>query len=139
VPKGIRAGQQIRLAGQGDPGVGRGAAGDLLLEVSFNAHRLYRVDGHDVFVDLPVAPWEAALGAQVTLPTPTGDVQLKVPPGSSSGKKFRLAGRGLPGNPPGDFYAVLTVEVPPADSDEARDLYRRLQDTLDFDPRARFG
>ncbi len=136
IPKGIKEGQQIRLAGQGAPGVGRGQAGDLLLEVAFNPHRLYRVEGSDVYLDLPVAPWEAALGDKVTVPTPAGSVELKIPAGSQSGKKFRMSGRGIPARQPGDFYVVLRIDTPPADSEEARELYRRMQSTLAFNPRA---
>lgn len=135
IPKGIREGQQIRLAGQGSPGIGRGQPGDLLLEVAFNRHRLYRVEGSDVYLDLPVAPWEAALGDKVTVPTPAGSVELKIPAGSQSGKKFRLGRRGIPGKQPGDFYVVLRIDTPPADSEEARELYRRMQSTLAFNPR----
>ncbi|MGA8786781.1 MAG: DnaJ C-terminal domain-containing protein, partial [Polaromonas sp.] len=100
VPKGIREGQHIRLAGQGAPGVGEGGPGDLYLEVEFRPHPLYRVDKHDVYLDLPVAPWEAALGAEVEAPTPSGQVEVKIPAGSATGRKLRLKGRGLPGVTP---------------------------------------
>ena len=113
IPKGIRAGQQIRLAGQGSPGVGRGANGDLFLEVSFAPHPLYSAEGKDVYVTLPVAPWEAALGAKVEVPTPDGRVDMKIPAQSQSGRKLRLKGRGLPASPPGDLYVVLQVAWPP--------------------------
>ena len=139
IPKGIREGQQIRLAGQGAPGMGSGKPGDLYLEVSFRPHRLYRVEGRDLYLDLPVAPWEAALGATVKTPTPAGTVELKIPPGSKSGTRLRLKGRGIPGNPPGDLYAVLQIVLPPADNDKARALYRRMQEELSFDPRAGMG
>jgi curved DNA-binding protein len=140
VPKGIRAGQRIRLSGQGTPGTGGGAPGDLYLEVEFSPHPLYRVDKHDVYLDLPVAPWEAALGAQVHAPTPTGDVELKIPPGSASGRKLRLKGRGLPGATPGDFYFVLQITLPPADTDSARAFYDSMARQFKaFHPRARLG
>lgn len=139
IPKGIRPGQQIRLAGQGGPGMGGGEAGDLYLEVDLRAHPMYRIDGADVFLDLPVAPWEAALGATVKVPTPTGDIDLKVPPDSQPGRKLRLKDRGLPGKEAGDFYVVLQVALPPARSDEARDLYREMEAKLGFDPRANLG
>ena len=140
IPKGIRAGQHIRLAGQGAPGMGEGGAGDLYLDVEFNPHALYRVDKHDVYMDLPIAPWEAALGADVEAPTPTGRVEVTVPPGSAAGRKLRLKGRGLPGNTPGDFYFVLQVVVPAADSDSARSFYEGMAKQFSsFTPRAKLG
>ena len=139
IPKGVREGQQIRLAGQGGAGHGKGKPGDLYLEVTFRPHPRYRVEGRDVHVDLPVAPWEAALGAHVELPTPSGRVDLSVPPGSRSGGRLRLAGRGIPGTPPGDLYATLTIVQPPADDEATRAAYRALQDAGSFDPRAHFG
>jgi curved DNA-binding protein len=139
IPKGIRPGQQIRLAGQGGPGMGGGETGDLYLEVGLREHSLYRVDGADVYLDLPVAPWEAALGASVKVPTPTGAVDLKVPAESQQGRKLRLKGRGLPGKVPGDFYVVLNLALPSAHSDEAQALYREMEAKLGFDPRASLG
>ena len=123
IPKGIRAGQHIRLAGQGAPGMAGGGAGDLYLDVEFKPHLLYRVDQRDVYLDLAVAPWEAALGADVEAPTPTGRVEVTVPPGSAAGRKLRLKGRGLPGSTPGDFYFVLQIAVPAADTDSAKSFY----------------
>ena len=139
IPKGIRQGQHIRLKGQGSPGIGGGPAGDLLLEVAFNPHRLYRVEGKDVYLDLPVAPWEAALGAKVKVPTPAGTVDMKIPPGSKQGRKLRLKGRGLPGRPPGDFYVVLQIALPPADTERAKELYRQMEREMAFNPRAGLG
>jgi curved DNA-binding protein len=139
IPKGVRQGQHIRLAGQGDPGIGQGKAGDLYLEIEFRPHTFYHVEGRDVFVDLPVAPWEAALGATVKAPTPDGAVDLKIPPGSAGGRKLRLKGRGIPGSPAGDLYVVLQVVLPPADSEAARAAYKAMQQTLAFNPRARMG
>jgi curved DNA-binding protein len=136
IPKGIRQGQQIRLAGQGGGGFGGGEAGDLYLEVEFNPNGRYRVEGVDVYVDLPVAPWEAALGATVEVPTPAGAVELKVPPNSQSGKKLRLKGRGIPAKPPGDLYVVLQVVVPPADSERQRRAWEQMQREFAFNPRA---
>ena len=131
IPKGVRAGQHLRLAGQGANG------GDLYLEIEFRPHRLYRVDGRDVLLELPVAPWEAALGASVTAPTPEGDVELTVPPGSQAGRKLRLKGKGLPGRPPGDFYIALAVVLPPADSSAAQEGWRAMARAFPrFDPRA---
>lgn len=135
IPKGIRAGQQIRLAGQGSAGFGGGSHGDLYLEIGFEPHPSYRVDGRDLYCDLPVAPWEAALGAAVHVPTPDGTVELSVPPGSQAGRKLRLKGRGIPGAPAGDFYVVLNLILPAADSEAARALYRQMAKDLAFDPR----
>jgi curved DNA-binding protein len=137
IPKGIRDGQHLRLKGQGEPGHGAAPAGDLFLEVHFNPHRLYRLDGRDVYIELPVAPWEAALGASVTAPAPDGSVNLTIPSASSSGRKLRLRGKGLPGTPPGDLYAVLTIALPPADTEQSQAAYRTLASSFEgFDPRA---
>jgi len=139
IPKGIRAGQHIRLSGQGSAGVGGGRAGDLYLQVEFRTHPLYRVDGRDLYLDLPVSPWEAALGATVKVPTPGGIVELKIPEGSGSGRKLRLKGRGMPGDPPGDCYVILAIALPPADTEAARDFYRKMARELDFNPRSKLG
>ena len=139
IPKGIRQGQHIRLAGQGAPGIGGAPAGDLYLEVEFRPHPFYRVEGRDLYLDLPIAPWEAALGAKVKVPTPGGVVDLKIPPNSKSGRKLRLKGRGIPGKPPGDLYVVLQIVTPPAESEKAKALYRRMAEELAFNPRARLG
>ena len=136
IPKGIREGQHLRLAGQGGPGLGEGGAGDLFLDIAFKPHRLYRVDGRDVYLDLPIAPWEAALGASVSAPTPDGSVELTVPPGSASGRKLRLKGKGIPGAQPGDLYVVLQIALPPADSPKARAAYEAFAAGFDFKPRA---
>lgn len=135
IPRGIQPGQQIRLAGQGSPGVGRGQAGDLYLEVRIRPHPQFTVDGKDIYLDLPIAPWEAALGATVQAPTPTGAVDLAIPAGSQQGRKLRLRGRGLPAKQPGDFYVVLNIVLPPADTDASRAAYRELQRQTRFDPR----
>jgi curved DNA-binding protein len=139
IPKGVHEGQIIRLAGQGNSGVGGGAAGDLYLEVHFNPHSRYRVDGRDVYATLRVAPWEAALGASVRAPLPDGAVEVRVPEGSQTGRKLRLKGRGIPaaqpGAPSGDLYLVLEVVLPPAKSAKARELYESMARELAFDPR----
>jgi curved DNA-binding protein len=136
IPKGIRAGQHLRLAGQGAPGLGGAPAGDLYLEIAFNPHPRFRVDGRDVYVDLPLAPWEAAVGATVDAPTPEGTVQLSVPAGSAAGRKLRLRGRGLPGATPGDLFAVLGIVLPPADGAKGDEAYRALANAFPgFDPR----
>lgn len=140
IPKGVLAGQHIRLKGQGDPGIGKGEPGDLYLEVEFKPDPLYRVHERDLFVDLPVAPWELALGASVRMPTPAGAIMLKVPPGSAPGRELRIKGRGIPAKDPGDLYAVLKVVLPPADSAEAKAAYEALAKASgSFDPRAGFG
>jgi curved DNA-binding protein len=136
IPKGIRAGQHLRLAGLGGPGIGEGPPGDLYLEIDFNPDARFRVDGRDVYLDLPLAPWEAALGAAVTAPTPDGAVQLTIPPGSQAGRRLRLKGKGIPGEPPGDMYAVLTIALPPANTDAAKEAYRAMASAFAFDPRA---
>jgi len=136
IPKGIRQGQQIRLAGQGATGMGSGKAGDLYLEIEFRPHRHYRVEGADVYLELPLAPWEAALGASVKVPTPAGAIDLKIPPNSQAGKKLRLKGRGIPAKTPGDLYVVVQIVLPPADDEKARAMYKRMQDELVFNPRA---
>jgi len=136
IPKGIRAGQHLRLAGQGEPGLGEGPAGDLYLEVGFNPNPQFRVDGRDVYLDLPLAPWEAALGCSLTVPTPEGSVQLAVPAGSAAGHRLRLKGKGIPGNPPGDLYAVLAIALPPANSESEKEAYRAMAKTFAFNPRA---
>lgn len=139
IPKGVRQGQQIRLSGQGDPGIGGGPAGDLYLEIEFNPHSIYRVEGKEVYLDLPVAPWEAALGKKVKAPTPEGAVNLQIPAGSAAGRKLRLKGRGIPADPPGDLYVVLEIALPPADTETARRIYREMEEKLAFNPRAKLG
>jgi curved DNA-binding protein len=139
IPKGIRSGQQIRLMGQGSTGLGDGAPGDLYLEVAFAPHALWRVDGRDLNLTLPVAPWEAALGAEIELPTPDGSVAIHVPAGSQTGRRLRLRGRGIPGREPGDLYVQLEVVLPPSPDDKARDAYRAMARDLAFDPRPHFG
>jgi len=136
IPKGVRQGQQIRLAGQGGAGFGGGEAGDLYLEIEFNPSGKYRAEGADVFLDLPVAPWEAALGATVKAPTPSGPVDLKIPANSQAGRKLRLKGRGIPARQPGDLYVVLQIALPPADTAERRQLYEQMKREFAFNPRA---
>lgn len=124
IPKGVSQGQHIRLAKQGGPAIGKGEPGDLYLKVEFRPHPIYSIEGKDVFLDLPIAPWEAALGATVKVPTPAGPVDLKIPAGSAGGRKLRLRERGIPAKPPGDLYVVLQIALPPADSDAAKAAYR---------------
>ena len=139
IPKGVRQGQQIRLAGQGGAGSGGGQHGDLYLEVEFRPHRFFRVEGKDVFLDLPVAPWEAALGSTVKVPTPAGTLELKIPAGSSGGRRLRLRGRGIPAREPGDLYVTLQIALPSAESDQARKIYADMERELSFNPRADLG
>ena len=137
IPAGVTDGRRIRLRGQGGAGTGDGQAGDLLLEIHVGPHATYGLDGRDVTLALPVAPWEAALGAAVKTPTLKGEVDLRIPPGSGTGTKLRLRGRGLPGSPPGDQIVTIAVDTPAATTDEQKDLYRRMAQSFDFDPRAR--
>ena len=139
IPKGVKQGQHIRLTGQGNPGMGGGKPGDLYLEIEFNPHSIYRVEGRDVYLDLPIAPWEAALGASIKVPTPAGTVDMKIKPGSASGSKLRLKRRGIPGKPAGDLYVILGIALPAATTDKAKEIYKDMQQALDFNPRARLG
>ncbi|MDH4173695.1 MAG: DnaJ domain-containing protein [Betaproteobacteria bacterium] len=129
IPKGVRAGQLIRLAGQG-------AAGDLLLEVHFKPHARYRVEGRDLCVELPVAPWEAALGAVLPVALPGSTLSVRIPAGAQSGRVLRVRGKGVPADPPGDLLLTIRVVVPPADTPKARELYEQMARDLAFDPRA---
>ncbi len=136
IPKGVRQGQHLRLSGQGATGHGGAGAGDLYLEIQFRPHPLFRCDGRDIYLDLPVAPWEAALGATVTAPTPEGSVELSVPPGSAQGRKLRLKGKGLPGKEPGDLYAVLLIALPAAGTQPEKDAYDAMARAFaDYNPR----
>ena len=141
IPRGIRPGQQLRLAKQGAPGGNGGPPGDLYLEIAFNPHALFKVEGADVQIELPVAPWEATLGATVDAPTPEGTVQLTIPKGSAQGRKLRLKARVLPATrasgTAGDLYVVLTIALAPADTATAREAYEGLAKAFPgFDPRA---
>jgi curved DNA-binding protein len=136
IPAGVSEGQLIRLAGQGEPAPGGGTPGDLYLEAHILPDKTFTLDNRDVTITYPVAPWEAALGASVTVPTLGGPVEMRVPPGAQSGQKLRLRGRGLPGQPAGDQYVQLKVVLPPADSPQAKALYEEMRAKLNFDPRA---
>lgn len=124
VPKGVREGQQLCLRGQGAAGLGDAPAGDLYLEVAFLPHPPFRLDARDVYLDLQVTSWEAALGATVTVPTPTGAAQLAIPPGSVARQRLQLKGLGLPGSPPGDLYAMLNIVRAAADGAQAQNHSR---------------
>lgn len=133
VPKGVLPGQTLRLKGQGTDG------GDLFIEVVFRPHPVFQIAGHDLYVTLPITPWEAALGGKVKMPTPTGPVDLNIPENARAGQKLRLRGRGLPAVQKGDLYAVLQIVNPPKANPEARDLYRALARAQPFNPRAKLG
>jgi curved DNA-binding protein len=137
IPQGVTEGQRIRLSGQGASGMARGPKGDFYLEVVFEPHPIFRAEGRNLYMDLPVTPWEAALGRTVPVPTLGGEVQLKVPSGSQSGSRLRLKGRGLPGAPPGDQFVTLQLVTPPAESAAARAFYERMEREMPMDARAR--
>ncbi len=136
IPAGVTTGQKIRLTGQGGAGLGGGPKGNLYLEVTIRPHPLYQIQGRDITLELPLAPWEAALGSKVEVPTLGGSVTLNIPANARNGQTLRLRGRGLPGQPPGDQLAVLRIVNPPADSEPARELFRRMERELPFNPRA---
>ncbi|WP_309043541.1 DnaJ C-terminal domain-containing protein [Marinobacter sediminicola] len=138
IPAGMREGQHLRLKGQGSPGSGGAAPGDLLIEIELAPHPLFSVEGRDVVVTVPVAPWEAALGATITVPTVGSKVNVKVPKGTSSGRKLRLKGKGLPGKHPGDQIVVLQIAIPEQHSAEAEKLYEQLAEAEKaFNPRSK--
>jgi curved DNA-binding protein len=139
IPKGVRQGQHIRLAKQGGAGIGKGEAGDLYLEIEFRQHSFFKIEGKDVYLDLPVTPWEAALGASIKVPTPTGQVDLKIPANSSGGSKLRLKGRGIPAKSPGDLYVVLRIALPKANNDAAKKAYQEFENATKFNPRTHLG
>ena len=136
IPKGIKAGQNLRLAGQGGPGMGAGGSGDLYLEIDFHPNPIYRVDGKDVYLDLPLAPWEAALGTAVNIPTPAGStLELTIPAGTATGRKMRLKGKGIPSKEAGDLYVVPSIVLPGAETDLQKEAYQALEKAFDFKPR----
>jgi len=138
IPKGIREGQRLRMAGQGSPGMGGGPNGDLYLQVHFQPHSKFRVEGADLYHDLHITPWEAVLGASVEVPTLEGSVRMKIPAGSSSGQKLRLSQKGLPGTsskPAGDLYAIIQIVVPKNISDEEKALWTQLGEISSYHPR----
>ncbi|GAA1928894.1 J domain-containing protein [Streptantibioticus ferralitis] len=137
IPPGVVDGQRIRLVGEGGRGMGDGSAGDLYLRVRILPHEQYRLSGRDIHVDLPVTPWEAALGATVPLATPGGTAKVTVPPGSSTGRKLRLRGEGMPSRrgAPGDLYAHIRVMVPPSPTPKEKELLEQLATVSTFDPR----
>lgn len=139
IPKGVRAGQQLRLRGQGMAGPQGTENGDLYLEIEFRPHPLFKLDGKNLSLELPVAPWEAALGARVKTPTPAGPVDLKIPAGANSGKRLRLAGRGMPGHQPGDLLVSIKIVLPDNISNSERALFEQMARESDFNPRQHLG
>jgi curved DNA-binding protein len=141
IPKGATDGQRLRLPGKGGKGMQGGRDGDLYLNITLRPHALYRASGHDLFLDLPLAPWEAVLGTSVEVPTPGGVVRLKVPAGTHAGGQLRLPGRGLPKpkGGEGDLYAIVQIVVPSVAGTPERELYRKLAEGSNFDPRAHFA
>jgi len=140
IPKGVVDGQQLRVPGKGGKGMNGARDGDLYLDIRVEAHPLYRVSGQDLYLDLPLAPWEAALGTTVHLPTPAGTVALKVPPGTRAGQQLRLTGRGLArsGGTPGDLYAIAQIVVPGVLDERQRALFKELAEASNFNPRTHF-
>lgn len=134
IPKGVTSGRELRLKGQGETGFGKAPAGDLYLEIEFQPHSIFEVDGKDITLVLPVAPWEAALGASVQVPTLGGKVNLKVPANSQNGGRLRLKGRGLDG---GDQIVILKIVNPPVTADEERELFESMRSRFDFNPRSK--
>lgn len=139
IPAGVLPGQNIRLQGQGSKGIGGGEAGDLFLEIEYEPHPYFQVQQRDIYLDLPITPWEAVLGGKVAVPTLGGKVNLTIPPNSQTGKQMRLKGRGLPGKPAGDQIVRLKVVTPPAKTDEQRSLYEQMRDLMPMNPRADLG
>jgi curved DNA-binding protein len=135
IPAGVVDGQQIRVPAQGEPGAGGEAAGDLFLQLRLLPHRFFRVEGRDVWLDLPITPWEAALGETVRVPTLAGRVDLKIPKGSQTDRQLRLKERGLPGSPPGDQFVVLKIVVPAADNADREALYKQMAAAMAMNPR----
>ncbi len=139
IPAGVKSGQQIRLAGQGGSGSGGGARGDLYLTVEVMKHPIFDVMENDIYLTLPITPWEAALGATVVIPTLAGKIDLKIPPGAQGGQKLRIKNRGLPGSPPGNQYVLLKIITPPAQTEEAKALYKKMAEVMPYNPRKTMG
>ena len=135
IPAGVIQGQKIRLTGQGLEGIGGAANGDLYLEIEFQPHRFFRAEGRDIYLTLPITPWESALGSTIAIPTLGGQVELKIPVSSQSGQQLRLKGRGLPGHPAGDQYITLQMVTPSAHSETERAFYHKMAEKFAFNPR----
>lgn len=139
IPAGIKSGQQIRLAGQGAPGISGGPRGDVYLTVEVMKHPWFDVMDNDIYFTLPITPWEAALGATVVVPTLGGKIDLKIPPSSQGGQKLRIKNRGLPGKVPGNQYVLLKIITPPATTETAKELYQKMAQMMPFNPREKMG
>ncbi|MFM8445609.1 MAG: DnaJ C-terminal domain-containing protein [Methylococcus sp.] len=141
IPKGVVDGQKLRLSGKGGKGLNGGKDGDLYLNIALQPHPWFRPSEHDLYLDVPVSPWEAALGATIEAPTLDGNVSLKIPPGSPSGRKMRLAGKGLPkpGDGHGDLYVILQITLPPQLTETERELLQQLAQASAFKPRSHFN
>jgi curved DNA-binding protein len=139
IPAGVQPGQKVRLPGQGGPGFNQGPKGDIYLNIHFHKHPLYEVKEKDIYLTLPITPWEAALGTRLKTPTLAGIVELKIPPGSQGGQQLRLKGRGLSAKDPGDQLIQLKIVTPPANTESARELYEQMAKEMPFNPRAHMG
>lgn len=139
IPAGIKSGQQIRIAGYGAPGLGNGPKGDLYLKVNIEKHPHFEAKNEDIYSVVPITPWEAALGANIQIPTLGGKVELKIPAGSQGGQTFRLKGRGLPSTKPGDQYVMLKIVIPQPKTDAAKALYKTMSEQMPFNPREQMG
>mgnify|MGYP003393930599 CR=1 FL=1 len=141
VPKGVTDGERLRVRGKGGPGAGEAPSGDLYLNIAVHPHPLFKMSGHDLYIDVPLAPWEAALGAEVEVPTVEGRVRVHVRPGARAGQKLRVAGRGMPvprgGH--GDLYCVIRIDVPATLTAHERSLYEQLREASNFNPRGHFS
>ncbi|MBT3204902.1 MAG: DnaJ domain-containing protein [Gammaproteobacteria bacterium] len=135
IPKGVTSGKKIRLNKQGHASASGGVAGDLLLELKILPHKWFKLEDKDITLKCPVSPWEAALGSKVTVPTLSGQIELKIAAGAQSGRKMRLKGRGLPGSPAGDMYVEIQIHTPPADDEETQQWYESMQQKFEFNPR----
>lgn len=135
IPAGITSGQSIRLSGQGGPGFGGGPNGDLYIEIAIMEDPIFTLEGKNIYLNLPLTPWEAALGSKISTPTLGGMVDLTIPEGSQTGQKLRLKGRGLPGNPPGDQYVLLKIYVPKPKNTAEKELYQKMAESMRFNPR----
>lgn len=135
IPPGVTKGQQIRLAGQGGSSLGNGPKGDLYLEIDIAEHSIFTLKDRNVYINLPVTPWEAALGGKVEVPTLGGNVQLSIPADSQNGAQLRLKGRGLPNHPPGDQFVILTIAIPKPQNEQQKELYRKMAEIMPYNPR----
>ncbi len=135
IPPGIGNGQHLRLKGQGAPGVGGGQNGDLLIEIQLATHPVYQVDGKNLLMQLPVSPWEAALGGNIVVPTLSGKISLTIPPNSNETTKLRMKGKGMPGKTPGDLIVALKIVMPKQQTERGKQLFEALKQELDFNPR----